>query len=91
MELFYTKNELEQLRNICDKYNIKLYLDGARLGYGLCAENTDVTLKDIAKLCDVFYIGGTKTGAMFGEAVVFSNMKVPHFFTTIKTKWWSFG
>ena len=80
----YTKNELEQIRNICDKYNIKLYLDGARLGYGLCAENTDVTLKDIAKLCNVFYIGGTKTGAMFGEAVVFSNMKVPHFFTTIK-------
>ena len=58
----YTKNELEQIRNICDKYNIKLYLDGARLGYGLCAENTDVTLKDIAKLCNVFYIGGTKTG-----------------------------
>ena len=80
----YKKNELEQIRNICDKYNIKLYLDGARLGYGLCAENTDVTLKDIAKLCNVFYIGGTKTGAMFGEAVVFSNMKVPHFFTTIK-------
>ena len=43
-----------------------------------------MTLKDIAKLCNVFYIGGTKTGAMFGEAVVFSNMKVPHFFTTIK-------
>ena len=60
-------------------------MDGARLGYGLAAEGTDVTLEDIARLCDVFYIGGTKVGALFGEAVVASNpSRLPHFFPLIK-------
>lgn len=80
----YSLDELKSLRKICDEYNLKLYLDGARLGYGLSASN-DVTLKDIAKYCHAFYIGGTKVGAMFGEAVVFTEENlVSHFFTMIK-------
>jgi len=69
----YTLEELAALRNVCDKHHLYLFLDGARLGYGLCGEGNDVTLQDIARLCDVFYIGGTKIGALFGEAVVISN------------------
>lgn len=69
----YTKQELEQLQQVCQQYDIPLFLDGARLGYGLSSPTTDVTLKDIANTCDVFYIGGTKVGAMFGEAVVIMN------------------
>ena len=80
----YSLAELKSLRKVCDEYNLKLYLDGARLGYGLSA-SSDVTLKDIAKYCHAFYIGGTKVGAMFGEAVVFTEENlVPHFFTLIK-------
>ena len=80
----YSLDELKSLRKVCDEYNLKLYLDGARLGYGLSA-SSDVTLKDIAKYCHAFYIGGTKVGAMFGEAVVFTEENlVPHFFTLIK-------
>lgn len=67
--LIYTKDELTQLRQICDEKNIPLYLDGARLGYALGVKDNDVFMADLAKLCDVFYIGGTKVGAMFGEAV----------------------
>lgn len=66
----YTRDELAELHEICHEYNIPLFIDGARLGYGLAADKS-VTLKDIASLCDVFYIGGTKVGALFGEAVVF--------------------
>lgn len=81
----YTKQELSDLAQICQQYNLPLFLDGARLGYGLCAQNTDVTLSDIAKYCDVFYIGGTKVGALFGEAVVITKPNlIPHFFTIIK-------
>lgn len=69
----YTKRELEALRQACDQYNLYLFADGARLGYGLAAEGTDVTLADMARLCDVFYIGGTKVGALFGEAAVIVN------------------
>jgi len=68
----YSLEELTGLREICERYGMKLYLDGARLGYGLASEHTDVTLPDIARLCDAFYIGGTKVGALFGEAVVFT-------------------
>jgi threonine aldolase len=68
----YTKKELSDISAVCRKYEIPLFLDGARLGYGLMSKRTDVTLKDIAELTDVFYIGGTKVGAMFGEAVVFT-------------------
>ncbi len=69
----YTLAELTALREVCDKYHLYLFLDGARLGYGLCGEKNDVTITDIARLCDVFYIGGTKLGALFGEAVVILN------------------
>lgn len=81
----YSKAELEQLSSVCQKYEIPLYLDGARLGYGLMSKNTDVTLPDIARLCDVFYIGGTKVGALCGEAVVFTKNNTPkHFMTIVK-------
>lgn len=80
----YTIEELKELRQICDENNLILYMDGARLGYGIAA-SMDVTLKDIAKYCHVFYIGGTKIGAMFGEALVFTKKNLcPHFFTLIK-------
>ena len=81
----YSLEELESISRVCRKADIPLYIDGARLGYGLAAEGTDVTLKDVARLCDVFYIGGTKVGALFGEAVVAANPKrLPHFFPLIK-------
>ena len=76
----YSKNELLELRKICNKYGMKLFLDGARLGYGLMSRETDVTLHDIATICDVFYIGGTKVGALCGEAVVFAKGQTPKFF-----------
>jgi threonine aldolase len=81
----YTKEELTKIREVCLQYGMKLFLDGARLGYGLAAEGTDLSLKDIAALTDVFYIGGTKVGALFGEAVVFPKPGlVPHFYTITK-------
>ncbi len=81
----YSKAELENLSKVCKKYEIPLYMDGARLGYGLMSYDTDVTLPDIAKYCDVFYIGGTKVGALCGEAVVFTKNNAPkHFMTMIK-------
>ena len=67
----YSKATLAEIKAVCDEYHIKLFIDGARLGAGLTSEASDMTLQDIAELCDVFYIGGTKTGALFGEAVVF--------------------
>ena len=69
----YTKAELEALHDVCQECGLYLYLDGARMGYGLAAPGTDVTLADVARYCDVFYIGGTKVGALFGEAVVICN------------------
>ena len=69
----YTKAELEALSAVCHAYHMPLFVDGARLGYALASEGTDVTLADLAKLTDVFYIGGTKVGALFGEAVVISS------------------
>ncbi len=81
----YTKAELRALSRICRDYRIPLYLDGARLGYGLMAYDTDVTLDDIVDCCDVFYIGGTKVGALCGEALVFTRRNMPeHFLTLIK-------
>ena len=83
----YTKGELAELSAVCSQYGIPLYLDGARLGYGLAAEETDVTLKDVAEYCDVFYIGGTKVGALCGEAVVFTKENMPlHFMTMVKQR-----
>ena len=69
----YSLEELTELSKTCKKYGLYLFVDGARLGYGLMAEDSDVTLADLAALTDVFYIGGTKVGAMFGEAVVIAN------------------
>ena len=81
----YTRAELEAISAVCRSYEIPLYLDGARLGYGLMSYHTDVTLPMIADLCDVFYIGGTKVGALCGEAVVFPRGNAPrHFLTLIK-------
>ena len=69
----YTLTELEALSAACKEFGLYLFVDGARLGYGLAAADNDVTLSDLARLCDVFYIGGTKVGALFGEAVVITN------------------
>lgn len=81
----YSLSELEALSGVCRKAGIPLYLDGARLGYALSAPSTDVTLADVARLCDVFYIGGTKVGALFGEAVVAAHpSRLPHFYPLIK-------
>ena len=83
----YSKAELRALSEICHRYEMPLYLDGARLGYGLMSKDTDVTLEDVASLCDVFYIGGTKVGALCGEAVVFTKNNTPkHFMTTVKQR-----
>ena len=79
----YTLDELKALRAVCDRHHLPLYIDGARLGYGLAAEKNDVTLEDIARIADVFYIGGTKVGAMFGEAVVFTHGNMPKNFVTL--------
>ena len=78
----YTKNELERISAVCKAFDLPLFLDGARLGYGLTAD-TDVTLPDIARLTDVFYIGGTKCGALCGEAVVFTHGNMPRQFETM--------
>ena len=81
----YTLSELKEISRICKEHKMKLYLDGARLGYGLMSNGTDVALSDIAQLCDAFYIGGTKVGALCGEALVFTNDNTPaHFMTQIK-------
>lgn len=80
----YTKRELQEMSGVCARYNIPLYLDGARLGYGLAGERTDVTLPDLAAYCDAFYIGGTKVGALCGEAVVFTRNAPRYFMTRVK-------
>lgn len=80
----YTKDELTAISEVCHIYKIPLYLDGARLGYGLMSSSTDVTLPLLAKLCDAFYIGGTKVGALCGEAVVFPHKAPAHFMTIVK-------
>ena len=79
----YSKDELTALSDVCKEFGIPLFMDGARLGYGLMSLKTDVTLQDIAKLCDVFYIGGTKVGALCGEAVVFTKNNTPKQFLTL--------
>ena len=85
MGTLYTLAELEAIRAVCTAYKLPLFVDGARLAYALGCPENDVTLPDLARLCDVFYIGGTKCGALFGEAVVFPKPGfVPHFFTMVK-------
>ena len=81
----YSARELDEIYQVCLRYGIPLYIDGARLGYGLKAEGSDVTLPYLARHCDVFYIGGTKIGALCGEAVVFTNRQAhKHFFSIQK-------
>ena len=81
----YSKAELEALHAVCKRYSLPLYVDGARLGYGLMSPVCDLSFQELAGLCDVFTIGGTKVGALCGEAVVFPHGGAPaHFFTTIK-------
>lgn len=81
----YSLAELQRLSDVCHAHGIPLYLDGARLAYALASPAADFTLPDIARLCDVFYIGGTKCGAMFGEAVVAPDPeRLPHFFPLVK-------
>ncbi len=81
----YSLKDLKAIRKVCNEFGIRLYLDGARLAYALACSKNDVTLKDIADLCDAFYIGGTKCGALFGEALVTPNPdEIPHLFTRVK-------
>ncbi len=82
----YTRKELEDIAQVCRRYQLPLYLDGARLGYGLACPETDVSLEDVARCTDVFYIGGTKVGALCGEAVVFPRKAPAHFMTMIKQR-----
>ncbi len=71
----YSKAQLTAISELCRERDIPLYLDGARLGYGLMCDKNDLNISDIASLCDAFYIGGTKVGALFGEALVITNDK----------------
>ncbi|MCR4895376.1 MAG: low specificity L-threonine aldolase [Lachnospiraceae bacterium] len=81
----YSLAELQAISGVCKEHHIPLYLDGARLAYALACPANDVTLRDLAALCDAFYIGGTKCGALFGEAVVIPRHDyIPHLFTIIK-------
>ena len=82
----YTRDELTNLRGVCNENNLPLYVDGARLAYALAAPANDVTLADLAEMCDAFYIGGTKCGAYFGEAVVLRKNFIPRFFTITKQR-----
>lgn len=81
----YTKQELTDILEVCRKYGMQLFIDGARLGYGLASPAADIKPEDVTKLCDVFYVGGTKVGALCGEAVVFTHHNAPkHFITQVK-------
>jgi threonine aldolase len=81
----YTKQQLTDIYAACKQWDLPLFIDGARLGYGLMSPACDLTIEELASLCDVFYIGGTKCGALFGEAVVLPRHDfIPHFFTLIK-------
>lgn len=81
----YRKEELKAVAEVCRRFRIPLYMDGARLGYGLMSPAADLTLPEIAELCDIFYIGGTKVGALCGEAIVFTKNNTPaHFLARIK-------
>ena len=81
----YSKAELTAISGVCRSFNIPLYVDGARLGYGLASDRNDLTLPELARLADVFYIGGTKVGALCGEAVVYTKGNRPaHFSAQLK-------
>ena len=76
----YSKAELTALYDTCRKYGLPLFIDGARLGYGVMADGSELTIPEIARLCDVFYIGGTKVGALFGEAIVITDSDIDNCF-----------
>ena len=78
----YSEQELKEIRKVCDEYEMYPFVDGARLGYGLGSVKNDLTLEKLAELTDVFYIGGTKCGALFGEALVITNKKLARKFRT---------
>ena len=81
----YSLSELQAIHAVCRDFGIPLYADGARLAYALSCGENDVSLPDLARLCDAFYIGGTKCGALFGEALVIPNPNLlDHFFTVMK-------
>ena len=80
----YTKKELSELHDVCREYNVPLFIDGARLGCAMMSSECDYEFSDLAELCDVFYIGGTKMGALFGEAVVFNDKKLYENFLYMK-------
>ena len=85
MGTLYTAAELQALEETCHRHDLQLFVDGARMGYGLMAEGNDVTLPFLASHCDAFYIGGTKVGALCGEAVVFTHGNTPRgFFSIVK-------
>lgn len=79
----YSRKELADIYTVCQQYGLRLYVDGARLGYGLMAESNDIDLPFLAHLCDAFYIGGTKVGALLGEALVYTNTRAPKYIFTI--------
>lgn len=79
----YSRKELAEIYTVCQQYGLRLYVDGARLGYGLMAEGNDIDLPFLAHHCDVFYIGGTKVGALLGEALVYTNTRAPKYIFTI--------
>lgn len=79
----YSRKELADIYTVCQQYGLRLYVDGARLGYGLMAEGNDVDLPFLAHHCDAFYIGGTKVGALLGEALVYTNTRAPKYIFTI--------
>lgn len=79
----YSRKELADIYTVCQQYGLRLYVDGARLGYGLMAESNDIDLQFLAHHCDVFYIGGTKVGALLGEALVYTNTRAPKYIFTI--------
>lgn len=76
----YSKRELREISEVCKRYGMYLFVDGARMGYGLGSERNDLTLRDFAEFCDVFYIGGTKCGALFGEALVITEASLKYRF-----------
>ena len=83
----YSLAELEAIHALCQEHGLTLYVDGARLAYALACPENDVTLGDLARLCDVFYVGGTKRGALLGEAVVLPRPeRLPHFFAAVKQR-----
>lgn len=79
----YSRKELADIYTVCQQYGLRLYVDGARLGYGLMAESKDIDLPFLAHHCDAFYIGGTKVGALLGEALVYTNTRAPKYIFTI--------